>query len=67
MTVTISDSAKEHSPTGDSDHAAYGQAHYWMCTCGQSSAFFRRQKKQQYHAEQHDKYCSGDVTIKARQ
>jgi len=62
---TTTQTAKEHSPTGDPDHVAHGSDYYWTCTCGASARFLTSQSKAEHKAGHHEQYCrhDGDVTV----
>lgn len=59
----VTDDAKAHEPTGDPDHAAFGENYYWTCTCGHSARFFTTQRKAVSRGAEHERNCTGDVSV----
>ena len=64
MTMEITEAAQKHEPFGDTDHVAYGKDFHWTCSCGSSSAFMTTRQVAESRANAHERYCTGETTVK---
>jgi len=67
--VQTTDDADTHTPTGDSEHVAYGKDYYWTCTCGSFGMCLTTEDTARQQAAHHERHCtdSGTTTVRVSQ